>query len=247
MAEDIKLHIENLHTNGTDPIEFIIREGKVPEPTLVERSGQHFESTLVGPFDYYTKRKKHFVEPVIHYCKQRGFIHLIDNPFVDVSRTKISGSIKANPIWNEMGINTGKRYATGKELTQKLRQYMHLFVDPSKFADLMRLENKLKGKISGEVDFENNKRGSLKSNHEFNFNAEGVATDFAIKAPVYIGAEAATVSIDLFFDPRSDGITFYLESTELIKLLSEEIESAVQNQIDKFLEYDPSIPILEVV
>lgn len=247
MSDQKTIHIEKIENPTGAPIEITLRQGEVKTPNLFERKGKDFNSTIDGPYQIFEKRKETFTEPILLVSKKEGYIRLIDKSFVDELRSEFTGVLKANPIFAELGINTDKRYSNGKDLTKKLRQVIHLFDDPSKFAELMLLESKLKGKISGEVDYADNKRGRVHAKNEFNFDAEGVATNFVLRAPIYIGGEWTDITINLYFDPRPDGVSFYLESTELIQKLAEGIDLAVDGEIMLFESLDPELPILEQV
>jgi len=245
MSENQKINIEKIYNSSGKPIELTVKTVELHAPTLLERTGVTIESTICGPHQIYKKRVQSFVDEIVLYSRVKGFITLIDQPYLLELKSVYTGRIIQNPIFKELGINSDYRFKNGKELTSKLRKVIHLFEHPSKFAELMMLENKLQGKISGSVDLNDNKRGNLRSNQEFNFDAEGVATDFTLVAPVFLGAKSSHIKIDLFFDPRADGISFYLESTDLISILNKSIDKEITEQLALLQAVNPSLPFFE--
>lgn len=167
------------------------------------------------------------------------FIELDVDPSDEVAAT-IKGQMRVNPHLEPFNINKNKMFPL-PDLIQMLKMNRIHFADREKLATTIANLQKFKAKIETDLKQEGDDRGNKSVSIDVKVTADAVPADFTLKMPLYVGGKETTFKVEVCFESRDRGLSFWLESVEL----AEALVAQAKESIDAELKLFPGFVIIE--
>jgi hypothetical protein len=223
--------------------ELVIRHGEaaaIPEPLFVNMTGTITASRL-----FFQQRTQHNAIDVaaclVTFSQRERCIEFDTNPRQNYADTVI-GKLTDNPNLTPFKINEPANF-TLTQLRSFLRVRRWLFEKVDQHTELMNTLNDLTLTANTTMQDKQDRRGNVTQN----FNREvasNVPLSFTLKMPLFVGAEPKTFIVDVAFEVRDGGTSYWFESTELPELLETEAATLIQAELKTFR--DAGCAVLEI-
>lgn len=164
------------------------------------------------------------------------------DPSDEILDWKVTASLKVNPVFGELGINTGKLWGIN-ELKMKLLHRAELFEQVSDHEEFIKRLSNINGKINTSFqnadDFKGNTADSKITTLE-----STVPTTLKLKTWVYSGEEKKVVNVEFRLVVSGSSVLVSMGSTDL-NILEEEKRSSILDNYMKQLHEAHGIVVLE--
>lgn len=232
----INLHIKDLK----DVLE--IRTGEalpLKEPNSVVITG-----TLMSPIEYYNVRHEHLVKKNCHvlYSYEEMFIKLVCEETSAYSAV-VTGKLRLNRDLENFGINQS-RTKTIKELKQFLKMNKFFFADINENLRIVSNLEKFNANIESTIEEHGDDRGNKKHTYEAKVSSN-LELSFILEMPVFVGYPNRKFKVDICFDVRDKSVSVWLESSELLQIMTEDPKILVADAIKDFHESIKDVVIIE--
>jgi hypothetical protein len=222
----------NLHVNDLKDV-LEIRTGEalpLKEPKSVAITG-----TLMSPIEYYNVRHKFLKKENCHvlYSYEEMFIKLVCEETSAYSAV-ITGRLKVNKDLEKFGINQSKTREI-KDLKQFLKMNKFFFADQNENLKIVSNLEKFNANIESTIGEYADDRGNKKHTYEAKVSSN-LDLSFVLEMPVFVGYPNYKFKIDICFDVRDKGVSVWLESSELLQIMTEDPQRLITEAIYKFNE-----------
>jgi hypothetical protein len=214
--------------------EIVIRRGEalpLQKPKAITLSG-----TIGAPSAYFTQRfLAHNLMDVkkilVRWSRLEKYITFCEDP-TDTQAAQIDGLLRSNPELAAFGINSDKTFELVK-MRDFLRVRRHLFASADAHNVIMDSLKKFSVKLDTTIKNENDNRGNT------DVGAKTIATtdiplDFTLSMPLFIGSGKESFKVEIAFEVRSAGASFWFISTELPELLEKSSEDLLAKELEVF-------------
>lgn len=221
--------------------EIIIREGEAPEvhdPITV---------SINGTIDAVTRylRNREIPQEKQHDCfitvnKETGDIVLKIEEHSFFCDTIIA-KIEEHPSITNFGINTGE-HVLPEKMANHLKMRKHFFESQSEYASVYSALRAFKAKVNQAIEAIKDDRGNfdLKKAQVVEHN---IPAGFNIKVPLFKGMDPVVVPVEFIVNSSLD---VALSSTDLIQMIDEVRESAIDKQIKEIQEIASGIVVINI-
>lgn len=152
----------------------------------------------------------------------------------------IKGALREADKLSRLQVNSTHQYRP-RELALHLKKNKFLFADASEFSTLFSALNNFSAKIQTIVEDTKAQDGTQKQLLEKSVE-QTVPSQFTVKCPLFQGEEPVEFVVELYATVTTGGVTFTIESFELIDLIESEGEKLLAANLVPFEEFD--CPIL---
>lgn len=216
----------------------VYRLGAAPE--IKEPECVRFRGAVYAPGDFMENRKELLDPKKCHLVVdfEEGRLELVideKNHYRDV----ITGELKESKILEKFGINKEKFYSD-KELAKFFRVHDYYFVNRDEHAKIVK--ELMKFKASVDVAIENNKdlRGNARVLYEKAVESN-IPERFTMKSPLFEGIAAEEFTVHICAEADTQGVKFFLESTELFSRMEELKDLVLRKEIERFQDFGCAI------
>lgn len=129
-------------------------------------------------------------------------------------KTTVSGALKVNPLFEDLGINTGIE-RTPDELASLLRMNRAWFANRDQLASQVGALRDVKVKISTEIQKSDDKAGNVTDSLAQTVAENSLPKKLQMLAPVYEGDFPQEIEVEVLVKANSGGVKLYLESPAL--------------------------------
>jgi hypothetical protein len=220
--------------NRSDAQEIVIRHGEA----LPLRKPQQlvlYNTAISGPADYFEQRNSHGLIDaklaVVGYSFDLARIQFYED-MTNTDAAIVIGSLTLSTELHEFGINTAKTWEL-TTLRDFLRIRRHLFADRDAHTALMQKLNEMRVKSTQNLENTKDTRGNASSSLSVKTESD-VPLDFTLAVPLFIGGDKHTVRVEIGFELRSAGMSFWFLSDELPELLDDEKRSVIETELARF-------------
>ena len=222
-------------------IEITHLEGRLPEPLPLHEKKRYVVAGTIDAPAAYLKTKHRFnadwnddssknMDNIVVHFSSDGSITLFENPNDDLA-DKVTGELRVNPIFAKLGINSQDTNYDIEGLRKAIRGAMNLFPSAGAYKATMTALQDVKMRVNSEYTNERSNTANVKGSahrltDEWNHK-------FEIKAPIHVGTEPQSITIDILVDVSSTP-RFYLESIELVFAEHEQREKIIDENLAVF-------------
>ena len=147
-------------------------------------------------------------------------------------RIVIKGDAVVNPIFKELGINSGNGY-TAKDMALLLQSNMRIFESKSAFVEARKRFTNFSAKVTKIQNETNDQKGNKSNSAHTTVDGFGMES-IIIHVPIFKGQDPVHFSIDLECEEVMGTLRFFLVSFELEKTIMEAKKSMLQAESQKF-------------
>lgn len=238
---------------GKDRVEVVIREvDRVVEKELpvLEPEKLSISGNITAPFAFLEKRWNaedgQLDHSRTHVIVNRDdlLVKLITNENDKRNSQSVTGQILLSRQYRDFGINQGKLWEPfdlGK-LFQMNRTY---FRTKEEAMTLVALFKRFTAKISTAIEREEKNNGSVTDNYS-KVVESNLPEAFEIRIPIYKGAPAETVKIEVIAHVNGKHAVLELISPDAQAIVEECRDRLIDAELEKICELAPEIPIIEV-
>lgn len=220
-----------IHIDGTNVNEVVIRHGEAPEihePVRVSLNG-----SIEAPREFFRKRYE------LHEAKDTHVIYSKDKLFVELRCNEkefdgatIRGELKENEEIKSLGINQEKTF-THADLLKKLKFMRRYFKEIDGYNVLIDNLQKLKVNVQRDIQAESDNRGNKTASIDVKVKTE-TALNFTMKTNLYKGLKEVVFQVDICCDVRENTMSLWLESVEMKDLQTDQRNESIGNIIEYF-------------
>lgn len=250
----------NLNAMGD---QITLLQGEAPKP--VQNRPYNFNGDIRAPFTFLEdveSRMRHDVRLPDNVAgedlsfSKSGFLDYVEKPCVceviskdtEVSvafligigkddQWTVQGTLLPNPVLEELGINRNKEFQP-RELSDLLKRNRVLFDDFEKNAELVAGLREVKARVERDLEEASDKRGNKRSLDDKKVET-GLPQNFVLNCPIFKGGEKRKFLVEVCVDVRSNGVSIWLESVELIEIQRQQVEDVQHAAEMSFGKYMP--------
>lgn len=210
-------------------------EGNAPDPiNLVEAS---FTGNIYAVEDYLkgiNQYKPVKETAVIVFSTTDLTIDLDTDPHNPIA-VSVIGRLQTHPKIIEFGINTDKRFDS-EGLKKIIKLHPHLFVSKESHSAFLRQLGGFKAKIERDIENSKDTRGGSKSQNNTQVIDLEIEEVFKMKCPLFKGGEVAEFDVSVCYEVSGTGVSFYLESSDLIIMSQNKANEEFARQREAFIK-----------
>lgn len=222
--------------------ELVIREGAAEK--IVQRTHVALDGTVESAKKFYANRKdaKSINTQQSHVIVNRDALSVravfnAESPYF----TTVNGKAVVNPDIAKLGIMTDaqsnpKEFSSPNELAKHIKFMRSYFPDKSKHASVLESLLKFSAKYNVAIEKSKEQTGSRKDNFELVVDTNGLALNFSLELPIFIGGSNKKFNVDINYDLRDRAVTLWLESVELKELIDVARKEMIDAEIQFFNE-----------
>lgn len=225
-------------------LKIIIPEGTT-QLSILEGQHRHEEitkqkvsisGTITAPGLYVEHLRKNnkleTFDPLITIDMDKLSIFYDGNPR-DTYGEKVFGKLVVDKFLESIGINTDQRY-TLDQLKVFVKRNGYVFADSSQHTSLLNSISSFKLKLQREIEAKNDDRGNKTSVNNTSILDNQLPFFFDLNLPLFKGAKAVKIRVDVCLDVVGNGVVFWLDSTELKEAFDKQKEEIMKEEIAKF-------------
>jgi hypothetical protein len=209
--------------------ELTIREGQalpVHHPSNLSIKG-----TIDAPSRFFAKKKDNYDWTRGHVIVNEMSLDLIWGEHENWGGLKVTGVLEEDPALKGFGINTHKKYHQ-KELSTLLKMNRIHFSDREDNRKIVSSIEKLKIKVTQEIENGNDFKGNKKQLFEQNVHHE-LLLHFTLMIPIFKGQPQKSFVVEINFDITDGNTLFWLESVDLKELMETERRAIMDEEVVK--------------
>ena len=247
------MNTEKLNINfaeGEAVKELISREtNHVNEPLpILEPEKVNITGTITAPFAFLEKR---WNDPQMDHSRTHLLVNrdnlnikLVVNETDKRNGMTIIGQIELSRQFKAFGVNKDVQFMP-EDLANFFRINRSYFKDRAENMVLVSNLKAFRAKIETEVEREKKDNGSVTDVYKkvVNSNLPG---SFKVCIPIYKGAAPEEIEIEVIATVNGRDVALELISPDAASIVEEVRDHLIDEQIEKFTEFAPEIPILEV-
>ena len=247
------MNTEKLNINfaeGEAVKELIIREtNHVNEPLpILEPEKVNITGTITAPFAFLEKR---WNDPQMDHSRTHLLVNrdnlsikLVVNETDKRNGMTIIGQIELSRQFMAFGVNMDVQFVP-EDLANFFRINRSYFKDRAENMVLVSNLKAFRAKIETEVEREKKDNGSVTDVYKkvVNSNLPG---SFKVCIPIYKGAAPEEIEIEVIATVNGRDVALELISPDAASIVEEVRDRLIDEQIEKFTEFAPEIPVLEV-
>lgn len=238
--------MENLHLKlEGDQKELIVREGTAPAIRLPK--GYSITASIASVVDFYIKRNSNPTLPItalnsyLSVDKNKATILLVVNDVITEETISITGALKEDKDFIDLGINENKLFSE-KDLETILRKRPYLFASTEMYEKVMKSLRNFTSDVRIQFSKEDNRVGTAKVSGQVEIKTDGMESELQLKISPWLDMEKQTYNVKIYVTSDGGFAKFYLESVDLMLQKDELKEKALENAIEKLSE----LPILYI-
>ena len=230
--------------------ELIIREtNHVNEPLpILEPEKVNITGTITAPFAFLEKR---WNDPQMDHSRTHLLVNRDNlNIKLAVNETDkrngmtIIGQIELSRQFKAFGVNMDVQFAP-EDLANFFRINRTYFKERSENMTLVSQLKSFRAKIETEVEREKKDNGSVTDVYKKVVNSN-LPESFKVCIPIYKGAAPEEIEIEVIATVNGRDVALELISPDAASIVEEVRDRLIDEQIKKFTEFAPEIPVLEV-
>lgn len=216
--------------------ELIIRHGQAPKPVQLEPVSLTIEGVITAPSAYWAKRN-HLInhdKTYVEYSRSKKVIAL-NTAQNENYGTTVVGRIAINPLIEKIGINDLDVSYDTVSLLKTLKLLRPLFVDKDQHTKLIAALRNTKAKLSTIIDNYDDQKGNKRDYIDRQLEMD-IDLNFALLTEILVGAQKLSfdVKIVVGYNAGDQTLNFGLESIELLELINEEVDQAIERELKLF-------------
>jgi len=177
-------------------------------------------------FDKYIKNAEVIVDETNYTILYQNNTHL------DITQTKVKGSLTINKNLKEFGINTDRRYGVTelRKLFRKNKRFMNAI-------DFQNWDTELanySAQRNENIDVKDNLRGATQKNLQRN-TISNLPDTFQLIIPLFTDSSDTTIQVEVCIDDANPNL-FYLDSIDLYNYLEAEAKKRMDEVVEGFVE-----------
>lgn len=247
------MNTEKLNINfaeGEAVKELIIREtNHVNEPLpILEPEKVNITGTITAPFAFLEKR---WNDPQMDHSRTHLLVNrdnlnikLVANETDKRNGMTIIGQIELSRQFKAFGVNMDVQFAP-EDLANFFRINRTYFKERSENMTLVSQLKSFRAKIETEVEREKKDNGSVTDVYKKVVNSN-LPESFKVCIPIYKGAAPEEIEIEVIATVNGRDVALELISPDAASIVEEVRDRLIDEQIKKFTEFAPEIPVLEV-
>jgi len=209
--------------------ELIIREGSalpLKWPDNLKITG-----TIDAPAIFYRGKGENYDWTRGHVEVTKDTITLLWGHHENDGKLVVVGKLEQDPDLVKFGINSSRTFHQ-KELANMLKMNRIYFADRDENMGIVSSLEKLRVRVTQEIENGNDFKGNKKHLFEQNVQHE-IRLQFTLVVPLYKGQEKKSFLVDVNFDITDGNTVFWLESVDLKELIETERIRIIDSQISK--------------
>jgi hypothetical protein len=234
--EELKLTVVN-----NEGKEIIVRTGEaeaITHPKSISITG-----ILAAPYQFFEGKKLEAEKCHIKIKKDTGVIalHILDTD--PHSESVIIGQLKKDGYFERWGINTDKRW-TVSEFLKHIKMQRTFFTEKSECDAIVESLQKWNARVETVIKQHNDNSGNSLSMLERKVSEIDLKKRFSLKIPIFQGYPKQEFVVEIGFDPKATSVDLYLYSDDLFTLEIEHREQLINQELDKFKNFECSKVVL---
>jgi hypothetical protein len=146
---------------------------------------------------------------------------------------KVVGSLKVNPLFAELGINSLNTSYTVSQLARALTMKLAHFKSPNQHASLLTALNNVSINMETKYEAKNDRQGTvgksiikeITTKHDFSF---------VLETPLFVGMTKASIMVYVEYEPLDGGgLSAYLVAPSLELLIEQEKTAIIDAQLEQ--------------
>lgn len=247
------MNTEQLNINfaeGEAVKELIIREtNHVNEPLpILEPEKVNITGTITAPFAFLEKR---WNDPQMEHNRTHLLVNrdnlkitLVVNETDKRNGMTITGQIELSRQFKAFGVNMDVQFMP-EDLANFFRINRSYFKDRAENMVLVSNLKAFRAKIETEVEREKKDNGSVTDVYKKVVNSN-LPASFKVCIPIYKGAAPEEIEIEVVATVNGRDVALELISPDAASIVEEVCDRLIDEQIKKFTEFAPEIPVLEI-
>lgn len=217
--------------------ELVIRSGGIKELPIEAPAPLIVNTTISGPFEFYTKRVKnaklHDLNKInLTINRDKKVIVLVVDENYEGQGAEITGEMIDDTELKSFGINNKKMW-TVRDLQNHIKMHRALFSSPEECMKLVTNLGNFSAKIETDIQKADDKRGNTIDSIATKLTTE-IPLNFKINSRLFKGQASLQFPAEICILAMASGVQFWLESVELRELQMKETDRIFNEEIKKF-------------
>lgn len=237
--------MENLHVTTAEGQQVLtIREGAAP--LVRQPKGYELSASITSVIDFYKKRSGNPEMPInsntayLTIDNNNASVKLVVNDLIVEERIMITGILKEDKDYQDLGINNPGKLFTQDDLERLLRNRPHIFASVDAYSGVMHGLRNFTSKVSLEFSKTDNREGRAGTSKSFDVLVQGLEKEIPLQISPWVGCEKETFNVTIYVTVEAGAPKFYLECVELM-LAKEKIKEKALNEVADELKDLPTL------